>query len=138
MCTHERSTVVQCNPGIQYFPVYYWSRYPLELSKLWNLKNLLTPVSWFVYLITIMIVLFVLKLSVNVGMKLGLKTFTEEISLVPFRCMKWFITYCLINCSSLLCRISLTENQTTNLLFEKGFSSNFIFLLWAVFGGFMM
>merc|ERR1719270_2410998 len=46
---------------------------------------------------------------------------TEEIALVPFR-------------------ISVTEHcqSTKNLIFPRGFSSNLIFNVWAVFGGFMI
>ena len=39
----------------------------------------------------------------------------------------------------LFSRVSLTENKTTSPLFLKnGFSSYFIQLPWAIFGGFMM
>ena len=64
---------------------YFFSRYPLETTKLWNLTNLLTPASWFAYFLTIIIVIFCLKICCYFGRKLGLNTIREEIALVPFR-----------------------------------------------------
>ena len=56
-----------------------------ETTKLWNLKNLLTPASWFAYFITIISVVVSLKLCCYIGKKLGLLMVTKEIALVPFR-----------------------------------------------------
>ena len=84
-CTYGRSKVAQCSPATGYFPYYFFSRYPLEKTRLWNLKNLLTPASWFAYFITILFVIISLKVSCYVGSKLGLTTVTEEVALVPFR-----------------------------------------------------
>ena len=85
-CTYGRSKVALCTHSVNYLPFYFFSRYPLGTTKLWNLKNLLTPASWFAYFITIISVIISLKLSCYVGRKLGLKMVTEEIALVPFRC----------------------------------------------------
>ena len=84
-CTYGRSKVALCSHAAEYQPLYFFSRYPLEKTKLWNLKNLLTPMSWFAYFITITSVIISLKLSCYVGRKLGLNMVTEEIALVPFR-----------------------------------------------------
>ena len=84
-CTYGRSKVALCPPAVFYEPFYFFSRYPQEITKLWNLKNLLSPTSWFAYFTTIVIVIFSLKLSSYVGKRLGLNTITEEIALVPFR-----------------------------------------------------
>ena len=89
-CTYGRSKVALCPPAMKYGPMYFFSRYPSEKSKLWNLKNLLTPVSWLTYFITILFVIICLKFSCYIGRKLGLNTITEEIALVPFR---YLITY---------------------------------------------
>ena len=75
---------VHCPTPIMYVPQYFWTKYPSEKTKLWNLKNLLNPSSWLAYLITIISVLASLKLCCYVGKKLGLDTVTEEIALVPF------------------------------------------------------
>ena len=92
-CTYGRSKVALCPPAVSYEPFYFFSRYPLEKTKLWNLKNLLTPMSWFAYFITIISVIISLKLSCYIGRKLGLNMVTEEIALVPFRCKKLKIKY---------------------------------------------
>ena len=81
------SEVAVCPSAVTYTPNYFFSRYPFEKTKLWNLKNLLTPTSWFAYLITILVVTIFFKLFSFIGRKLGLNTVTEEIPLVPFRCL---------------------------------------------------
>ena len=88
VCSNDKIQVVHCPPPIMFGPEYFFSRYPLETSRLFNLKNLLTPGSWFVYFITIISVIISLKLSCHIGVKLGLNTITEEIALVPFRFIK--------------------------------------------------
>ena len=87
-CTYMKSKVVFCAPATSYGREYFFTRYPLETSKLFNLKNLLTPGSWFAYFITIIFVIISLKLSCYIGVRLGLNTVTEEIALVPFRFIK--------------------------------------------------
>ena len=82
---HYSYKLSHCLPASCYSPSYFFSRYPLEITKLWNLKHLLSPTSWFAYFITIVIVIISLKLSCYVGKRLGLSTITEEIALVPFR-----------------------------------------------------
>ena len=84
-CNHQRSKVVLCSPIVNYGHMHFFSRYPLEKTKIWNLTNLLTINSWIAYLVTIITVLISLKVSCHVGQKLGLGTVTEEIALVPFR-----------------------------------------------------
>ena len=85
-CTYGRGTVAHCIHSILFQPTYFWSRYPLETTKLWNLKNLLTPTSWLAYFISITFIVLFFKLSCYVGRELGLSTVTEEIALVPTRC----------------------------------------------------
>ena len=84
-CLYKHSKLVHCLPAKNYSPYYFFSRYPLEITKLWNLKNLLAPASWIAYFITIVIVITSLKLSCYVSKRLGLSTITEEIALIPFR-----------------------------------------------------
>ena len=138
VCTYRKSKVAHCPPAIIYGPEYIFTRYPLETTKLFNLIYLLTPGSWFAYLITIISVIISLKLSCYVGVKLGLNTVTEEIALVPFRFIKQVLDTNVFDIFSL--RISVTEHchQTIDLVFPKGFSSNMIYNVWAIFGGIMM
>ena len=84
-CTYSISKVAHCSSSHGYAPFYFFTKYPIEKTKLWNLKNLLTPTSWLAYLITILIVTICFKLFSYIGRKLGLNTVTEEIPLVPFR-----------------------------------------------------
>ena len=88
LSTCSKEGPLHCPPAHIYGPEYFFTRYPLETSKLFNLKNLLTPGSWFAYFITIIFVIISLKLSCYIGVRLGLNTVTEEIALVPFRFIK--------------------------------------------------
>ena len=138
-CTYGRSKVAFCfSAAITYYPLHFFSRYPQEATKLWNLKNLLTPTSWFAYYITITTVTICFKLFSYIGRKLGLNTVTEEIPLVPFRFLKYRVFKNVV--SIYLFRISVTKqnHQSTNHIFPQGFSSNFIYITWALFGGIMM
>ena len=139
VCTYGRSKVALCPPALMYEPNYFFSRYPQKTTILWNLKNLLTPGSWLMYFMTIISIILFIKLSVYVGKNLDLNTFTEEITLVPFRCcLEYFVFSDFVDFIQ-FSRVSLTENQTTNhKFFKNGFSSNFILILWAICGGFMM
>ena len=42
--THPRSKVAALSPGIHYSPYYWLTRYPLELTPMWNLLRLFTKV----------------------------------------------------------------------------------------------
>ena len=139
VCTYRKSKVAHCPPAIIYGPEYIFTRYPLETTKLFNLIYLLTPGSWFAYLITIIFVIMSLKLSCYVGVRLGLNTITEEIALVPFRFMEHIFHRIFLKILFSF-RISVTEHchQATNLVFPRGFSSNMIYNVWTVFGGIMM
>ena len=84
-CTYERSKVVLCPPAIIYTPYFIFSRYPLETTRIWNLINLLTPVSWFWTFVSICLIASMLKLFTFAGTHLDIATATEEITLFPFR-----------------------------------------------------
>ena len=62
----------------------------MEASKFWNLINLFTTESWSWIAGTIFMVVLTLKISTFAGRKLGLKTRTEEITLVPYRSLILF------------------------------------------------
>ena len=73
-CTYGRSKVVLCPPGLKYVPYYWFTRYPQQTIRLWNLVGLFTPASWMWTFLTIFSVVVFLKLFCFVGRKLGLAT----------------------------------------------------------------
>ena len=80
MCTEHH-----CVPWV-YGPDFFFTRYPLEKTKFWNLIYLLTPESWMWTFISIFTIIFVLYLARILAVKLGLSAdSTEEIILFPFR-----------------------------------------------------
>ena len=102
-----------CPHAVHYQPFYFFSRYPQKTTKLWNLKNLLTPGSWLMYFMTIICILLFIKLSVYVGKKLGLNTFTEEITLVPFRCVELIVKLLALALTNLVLDMATTMATTT-------------------------
>ena len=84
-CTYERTLVALCSSSIEYQPIYFFSRYPSETTKVWNLLNLLSPSSWMWTLSSIISIVIMLKLFTIVGSYLGSVTKTCDINLVPIR-----------------------------------------------------
>ena len=76
---------VTCQPSTNYSPYYFWTRYPLEKSKIFNILNLFSPESWIGTFLSITSIVISLKIATYIGVKLGLDTATEEIILVPLR-----------------------------------------------------
>ena len=88
-CSFARLRVVDClTVNWNYQKLY--TQYPMEASKFWNLINLFTTESWSWIAGTIFMVVLTLKISTFAGRKLGLKTRTEEITLVPYRSLILF------------------------------------------------
>ena len=85
-CTYSRMEVVHCPPSVLYQPFYFFSRYPLETTKIWNLFKLLTPISWFWTFSAIISTVAILKFLTAIGTYLGCPTAVQDITLVPFRC----------------------------------------------------
>ena len=78
------SYVALCPPAIEYNPYYWWSRYPPKRTKILNLTELLSPISWMLTFVSMFTIVVSLKLFTFVGTRLGLDTFTEETSLPYF------------------------------------------------------
>ena len=70
-----------------YSPWYWWTRYPLEKSKFWNLTKLLSPESWFWTFLTFILIVVTLKFASVIGTKIELNVGSEEVALIPFRCL---------------------------------------------------
>ena len=65
---------------------YFFTRYPLETTKFWNIIYLFTPEAWMWTFITIFTIILVLYLATTLSVKLGLSAdSTDEIILFPFR-----------------------------------------------------
>ena len=84
-CTYERSKIALCPPAVNYYPDYFYTRYPLETTKMWNLVKLLTPISWTWTFTAIISIVMVLKYFTLSGTVLGYNTSMQDITLVPFR-----------------------------------------------------
>ena len=74
-----------CLPAIVYVPYYFFTRYPLETTKVWNLVKLLTPTSWIWTFSAIISIVVMLKSFTTIGTYLGCNTSVQDVTLVPFR-----------------------------------------------------
>ena len=84
-CTYGRTKVALCPHAVSYEPRYWWTRYPQETTRFWNLINLFQPVAWMWTFLTFILVTVSLKLAAVLGSKLGMNVGTDELALIPFR-----------------------------------------------------
>ena len=84
-CTYGRNKVVNCPPAVVFLPSYFFTRYPLETTKVWNLLKLLSPTSWIWTISSILIIVISLKAFSSFGIYQGCSYSSQEITLVPFR-----------------------------------------------------
>ena len=131
-CTFERSQVVLCPHAVKYVPYFFWTRFPLQRTKMWNLVRLLTPTSWLVTLIALSVTVICLKIAYLIGRKMEVPSISTEIVLCPYRykCKQIHIDFLQI-----ALRFSILDPPASDTFFNKGFSSNFLFLTWAILGG---
>ena len=80
-----RIKVVHFLPSVIFLPKYFWTKYPDETTKMWNLLYLFTPTSWMWTFLSIASIVIALKIFSMIGTRLGLNLLTEEITLFPFR-----------------------------------------------------
>ena len=80
-----RIKVAHFLPATNYQPTYWWTKYPQETTKMWNLIYLFTPDSWMWTFLSIASIVISLKIFSIIGTRLGLNLLTEEITLFPFR-----------------------------------------------------
>ena len=72
---------------IGFEPLYIFSKYPEEKTRLWNLVKLLDLVSWTLTFISIISAAIGLKFASYIGQYLGLGMENRELALNPFRCI---------------------------------------------------
>ena len=80
-----RIKVAHFLPTVNYQPKYWWTRYPQETTKMWNLIYLFTPTSWMWTFLSISSIVITLKIFSMIGTRFGLNLISEEITLLPFR-----------------------------------------------------
>ena len=104
-----------------YQPFYFFSKYPEKVSPIFNLVYLFSPLVWGLTFISLLVVVFLFTFSSWIYSKLGFREHIseEEILLYPFRV-----------------RVMLSNISTKN--FDIGFSSTFAFLVWSIWGGFIL
>ena len=83
--TYGRCGVALCPHAVSFMPRYWWTLYPQESTKFWNLTNLFYPEAWMWTFLTIILITVSLKLASLLGSKLGLNVGSEEVALIPFR-----------------------------------------------------
>ena len=83
-CTRQIMAVAHCQV-VDYQPFYFWSRYPTETTKFWNILELMDPPSYIFTWITLTSVVVVMKIMTKYGTRLGLTSATQEILCVPFQ-----------------------------------------------------
>ena len=78
-CFYEYSKVCLCAHAVTFYPMYWWTRYPLETTKFWNLLNLFHPEAWMWTFLTFLLVTVALKVTSSLGTKLELNVCSYEV-----------------------------------------------------------
>ena len=81
---HGRIQVAHFLPAVGYTPMYFWTKYPAETTRMWNLVNLFTPASWLWTFLSISSIVVSLKIASMIGARLRMNYMLEEITLFPF------------------------------------------------------
>ena len=84
-CFYEYSKVCLCAHAVTFYPMYWWTRYPLETTKYWNLLNLFHPEAWMWTFLTFLLVAVALKVTSSLGTILELNVRSDEVAMIPFR-----------------------------------------------------
>ena len=82
-CTYGRSKVALCPHAVTYKHYYWWTRYPQETTKYWNLTNLFHPEAWIWTFLTFILVTLTLKFASVLGSRIGLNVGSDEVALIP-------------------------------------------------------
>ena len=83
--TFNRCKVALCPHALNFGPMYWWTRYPQETTKFWNLTNLFHPEAWMWTFLTFILVTVSLKFASVLGSRIGLNVGSDEVALIPFR-----------------------------------------------------
>ena len=128
---------------MRYSPLYWFSRYPSKISPTWNLLKLFDHQTWILIFVSILSVTLCFGISARIGSSyFGIRTFTEEIALSPFRVpllsdqQSSNSNYKIFE---IVKRIKIFSfSRVLRIRFPFGFSSRMLFLLWCVCGGFLL
>ena len=85
LCTYDRSKVALCPHTVSFGPMYWWTQYPQETTKYFNLINLFHPEAWMWTFLTFILVTVTLKFASVLGSKIGVNVGSEEVALIPLR-----------------------------------------------------
>ena len=128
---------------MRYSPLYWFSRYPSKIAPTWNLLKLFDPQTWILTFISILSVTLCFCISARIGsVYFGIRTFTAEIALSPFRIpllSDKLPTNRNYKVLELVRRIKIFSfSRVFRISLPFGLSSRMLFLLWCVCGGLLL
>ena len=81
--------------------------------------------------LTFILITVSLKFASVLGSRMGLNVGSDELALIPFR---WLLNLSVSN-YLFFSRITLSNSPQSETFFSRGFASEMIFQIWAIFGG---
>ena len=134
-----RIKVAHFLPSMMYTPNYWWTRYPLPTTRMWNLIYLFSPACWMWTFLSIASIVISLKIASMIGERLGIILVLKEITLFPF----WYLSCPSVNFNYRIppvFRIRIVETPTgdRDTFFSRGFSHNLCLNIWNMMAGFLM
>ena len=83
-CYQGRGEVAICAPGVSYFPMYWFSRYPARVAPIWNIVKVFDPISWILIFLSILFlsIFFLFRPELELGI-LGFELLLRKLFSLP-------------------------------------------------------
>ena len=83
--TVQRLSAVHFPPATAYIPQYFFTLYPPEITKLWNMLEMMDPPSYSLTFISMIAIALFMKWMTIYGKRIGLESESTELICVPFQ-----------------------------------------------------
>ena len=84
-CRKELIPFVNCPHSTHFWPPYFWTRFPLPTTRMWNLLSIFDPPAYACFFSSLILTVVFMKVFAVLGTKMGLDSESEELILIPTR-----------------------------------------------------
>ena len=84
-CNFLTMRAALCPPSFTYAPFYWWTAYPRETTKLWNLLEMMDPPTYSLTFLSMIAIVAFMKFMTKYGTKLGISYRQQEILFSPIQ-----------------------------------------------------
>ena len=127
---------VHCTHPPMYSPSYFWTRYPLPTTRMWNLLSIFDIPAYICFFTSLTLTVVFMKFYTYLGSKMGLESVTEEFILIPIR-SKLIIIQKKFSYSNFY-RFQVPNVENSRKYFSPGFSFRLLYEWHCIFGGILL